>query len=110
MVDDHDREVTFPGPWDTVQEFMDSNHAVGYFFFSPRTMQAFSSRVSHMMIKGRLFVTSEKQRYGHAHGRKYTIRVARDDSTVGRIGEHGAYTTLSAAHRAARALVKEEAI
>lgn len=75
-----------------------ANKAAGQFWFSPDTMEFFSSRVETGLIRGRFFVSSEVP---PALGqRRYTVREARDDGTVTTVGIECGYSTKVAARQA----------
>lgn len=86
----------------TISEIKAANAAAGYYFFSHETMRSFGSRVSDDVIQECLFITSERDRMGHAWNgaRRYTVR--RFDPETGSIetvSEFGQFATLAAAKR-----------
>ena len=90
-----------------------ANAAAGFHFFDRDSMRAFSSRVHGRLYGGRYFVTSEQDRapYGAAAWdgeRRYTVREARADGSIGTVGEFGAFSSGAEAHRAAAELAEEQ--
>lgn len=101
-------------PFRTVDEIRDANRRAGDHFFDPDTMRSFQSRVLHGVYAGRFFITSERDRGFHFGGqwaaawdgeRRYTIREALPDGTIGRDGSgFGEYRDARTARRAAQRL------
>lgn len=88
-----------PGPYESVEEIIAANEAVGQVWFSPNTMTFFDGQVDDEIFGGRLFVSSEKP---PGNKREYRVRVADD---TGRIAStDGEYTSLRGARLAAQRL------
>ena len=96
------------GPYRTLAEIKAANASSGQrYWFSPDTMRFFRSVADHGVIGGRYFVTSEQYvpYDGDPDPRRFTVRVANDDGTIGTVGDFQAHDTLEQARAAARALV-----
>ena len=90
----------------SMTEVRRANAAAGNHWFEPGTMRFFRSRVSDRLYGGRYFVSSERAPRG---ARRYTVRVANDDGSIGTVGEFQAFASRGAAHRRAAWLAKEGA-
>ena len=86
--------------YSTIEEIKHANAASGGHWFAPDTMRFFGSRISHEIIGGCLFVSSELDFDGGQ--RWYTLRRARPDGGIETIGNLQQYASLEAAKRAAR--------
>lgn len=115
-------ELIGPHPINTVEDMRDTAERAGSFFFSPKTMRAFSSRVMKDIFPTGLecgyFVTSERDMdaYDGPGPRRYTVRryfVTRTFSgaprfDVDNVSEHGEHATRAAALRSARDAARAE--
>ncbi len=89
MKDEHDNEITIPGPYKNIQAIRNKNRDEGYHFFTAGAMRFFASKIGRATIYGRFFITSEQFRGSDVIGRRmYTIRIAKDDGTIGRLGKN----------------------
>ncbi len=97
----------------SVEEIREANRRSDYHFFDTDTMRGFGSRVVDEVYAGRIFITSEKDRsHTYSDGtrssgawngqRRYTVRIARDDGSVGELSEFGELDTLAQARRFAQ--------
>ena len=96
------------GPFRTLADIKAANASSGQrYWFSPDTMRFFRSIADRGVIGGRYFVTSEQYvpYDGDPDPRRFTVRVAHDDGTIGTVGDFQAHDTLGQARAAARALV-----
>jgi hypothetical protein len=73
------------------------NSAKGKHFFSDDTMRFFSSKIETDLIRGRFFITSEKNR---DERRRFTIRAAFDDGSIETCGDFQQFASWSAADKA----------
>ena len=92
--DSHGQEFTLPGPFTSLAEVKALNFIRGYHFFNAGTMRFFDSRAAGPIYGRRLFVTSERF---EGESRRYTIRVAHDDGSIGTLGEFQQFATLRGA-------------
>ena len=78
--------------------------AAGDVFFRPATTQIFGTRVEGGPYQGRFFVTSEQVRSmrGRSYPRRYTVREAKPNGSIGTVGEFQAHKSRSEAVRAAK--------
>ena len=79
------------------------NDRIGHHFFDADTMRFFKSRIESVLIKNRLFVTSDKN---EDNPRLYTIRYVKKAGQVETLGDFQAYTTKKEAIQTAKALTK----
>lgn len=96
------------GHFATIADVKAANEAAGCFFFSPRTMRFFNSRVDSRIYGGRFFVTSERQDADHP--RLYTVREVGADGRVDDAAGGGgfqAYRTLQGARNRAQRLAEQ---
>lgn len=102
----------------TIEQIKQANRDAGNHFFDPATMRGFGSRVAPGIYGGRVFVTSEQSPPHGAHGsgapwggeRRYSVRVARPDGTIGNGSEFGEFDSLAQARRAAGILAGRSAV
>ena len=93
-----------PGPYSTIEEIADANAATGHYWFDPDTMRSFGTRLGDGTIyAGRVFVSSDYTGYDR-RGRAYTVRIALPDGSIGNIGGFLAFTSRTAAHKAAESI------
>lgn len=91
----------------TIGDIRRANDDAGYFYFSPETMDFFSSRVYPELYKDVeenkiYFVTSEKDGMTATAKRRYSVRVFDvATSDVETVGEYGGYDDLEDAQEAA---------
>jgi hypothetical protein len=74
----------------TIQEIRDANIKIGNNWFSPDTIRFFKSKIESNVLHGRYFISSEK---APGCGRKFTIRIAADDGSIGTVGEFQQFKT-----------------
>lgn len=91
----------------TIDQIKKANAAGGYPWFDPSTINFFRSRIAPGVIGGRYFVTSEQ--FSATSPRRYTVRIAHDNGSIGTIGEFMQYPSLGVARTAARHAAKENA-
>ena len=64
----------------TIDEVKLVNAEIGHFWFTKETMKFFNSRVESELLKGKYFVTSERQQ--KSEPKLYTIRKALPDGSI----------------------------
>jgi len=80
-------------PFHNMAEVMQANREAGDHWFDEDTMSFFLSRIESgsLLESGKYFVTSERCPWGDSrgerHSRRYTVREARDNGTIGTVGE-----------------------
>ena len=111
-----------PHPINTIEDMRDAAERTGSFYFSPKTLRAFSSRIMSDIFPTGLergyFVTSERymDAYDGPGPRRYTVRrysVTRTPSgapwfDVDNVSEFGEHATRAAALRSARDAARAE--
>lgn len=98
-----------PGEFETVRQIRGAMREAGSLWFSEGAMRMFGTRVHQSVYGGRVFVTSEKDPLGRFWGgeRRYTVRRVTDDFRIETVGEFGAHSTSSDAHREAARVAGE---
>jgi hypothetical protein len=73
-------------------------------FFRPAMMQIFQTRIEAGPFQGRFFVTSDQftSMRGKSYPRRYTVREAMPDGSIGTVGEFQQYEDKDSAVRAAK--------
>ncbi len=84
--------------FNTINDIQKLNVDKGQHFFDEAAMTFFDSIIESGVINGNLFITSECFEKGL---RLFTIRYARDDGTIGTVGEFQRFATLLEAVTAA---------
>ena len=69
----------------SIAEIKAKNKEVGRYFFSANSMSFFASKIESGVIKGKYFITSEKNCFNNTN-RAYTVREAREDGSIKTIG------------------------
>lgn len=77
-----------------MDEVIEANEATGQNWFSQSTMDWFRSVIETPLIRGRYFVTSERD---GDYPRRYTVRRVADDATIETVGEFQGYGTVASA-------------
>lgn len=67
----------------TMAEVRRANARNGYFFFSPKTMKFFGSKVVSSLLMGKYFITSEKQTYSSGKTETdYIVREVQNNANI----------------------------
>ena len=76
-----------------IGDIIRNNEKAGWFFFHPKTMKFFHSRVSNTLFENNTFVTSELHPRGDRWIRLYTVRKYNPENAwIDTIGEFGGFT------------------
>lgn len=93
------------GTFMSMADLRRSNREKGFHFFSTSTMRYFGSRAHSALYSGCVFVTSDKMpEHRQPTTRRYTVRVALDDTTIQTHFEFQEFGSRYSAHRAAKEL------
>ena len=82
----------------------DANLEADGVFFRPAMMQIFQTRIEAGPFHGRFFVTSDQftSMRGKSYPRRYTVREALPDGSIGTVGEFQQYEDKASAVQAAK--------
>jgi hypothetical protein len=88
----------------TIAQIKDANLEADGTFFRPAMMQIFQTRIEGGPYAGRFFVTSDQftSMRGKSYPRRYTVREAMPDGSIGTVGEFQQYEDKASAVRAAK--------
>lgn len=89
-------------PFNTLQQVINANRKIGNHFFDASTMKFFNSIIHGDLVKGRYFITSEKN--NRENTRRYTIRMANNNGSIDTIYKFQHFKTLAKAKRAIKDL------
>jgi len=76
----------------SIAEIKAKNKEAGGYWFTPKTMKFFASRIESHVIKGEYFITSEKTGF-NSENRAYTIRKANSNGSIETIGKFNGFAT-----------------
>lgn len=92
------------GSYRTMAQIKDANLEADGVFFRPAMMQIFQTRIEAGPFHGRFFVTSDQftSMRGKQYARRYTVREALADGSIGTVGEFQQYEDKASAVKAAK--------
>lgn len=85
--------------WKTIDDVIAANRRIGHHWFEPSTMRFFESTIETGILKGCYFVSSET---GPDRKTGYTLRVVRENGSVGTVGTFRAHKSVDDAKEALR--------
>ena len=92
------------GFYRNMTEIKEANLEADGVFFRPAMMEIFQTRIEGGPYQGRFFVTSDQftSMRGKTYPRRYTVREAMPDGSIGTVGEFQQYEDKDSAVRAAK--------
>lgn len=86
----------------TITQIKIANKNAGFHFFDRKTLKFFNSKVESRVIRGNLFITSE--RFDATTPRRFTVRAAMVTGAIKTVGGCMQHATLESAKEACKAL------
>lgn len=90
--------------FNTMQEVITANEAIGHCWFSPKTKRFFKSRIGSTLYGGKYFISSEQ--FGDNSPRLYSVRYVYPRGNITTVGNFQQYVSRGDALRAIEHLLE----